>query len=54
MVVLNAGGPPPGRILDVADDAWRAACELLLLGPLRLARLVLPAMASAASAGWYS
>jgi 3-oxoacyl-[acyl-carrier protein] reductase len=46
VVVLNAGGPPPGRILDVTDDAWRAAAELLLLGPLRLARLVLPAMAS--------
>jgi len=46
VVVLNAGGPPPGRILDVADDAWRAGTELLLLGPLRLARLVLPAMAS--------
>ena len=46
VVVLNAGGPPPGRILDIADDAWRAATELLLLGPLRLARLVLPAMAS--------
>jgi 3-oxoacyl-[acyl-carrier protein] reductase len=46
VVVLNAGGPPPGRILDIGDDAWRAGAELLLLGPLRLARLVLPAMAS--------
>jgi 3-oxoacyl-[acyl-carrier protein] reductase len=46
VVVLNAGGPPPGRILDVTDDAWRAAAELLLLGPLRVARLVLPSMAS--------
>ena len=45
VVVLNAGGPPPGRILDVGDDAWRAGAELLLFGPLRLARLVLPAMA---------
>jgi 3-oxoacyl-[acyl-carrier protein] reductase len=45
VVVLNAGGPPPGRILDVTDDAWRASAELLLLGPLRLARLVLPDMA---------
>lgn len=45
VVILNAGGPPPGRILDVADGTWRAATELLLLGPLRLARLVLPAMA---------
>jgi 3-oxoacyl-[acyl-carrier protein] reductase len=46
VLILNAGGPPPGRILDVADDAWRAAAELLLLGPLRLARLALPGMAS--------
>jgi 3-oxoacyl-[acyl-carrier protein] reductase len=46
VLVLNAGGPPPGRILDIADEAWRAAAELLLLGPLRLARLALPGMAS--------
>ena len=46
VLVLNAGGPPPGRILDVTDDAWRAGAELLLLGPLRLARLALPGMAS--------
>jgi 3-oxoacyl-[acyl-carrier protein] reductase len=46
VLVLNAGGPPPGRILDVADDVWRAGTELLLLGPLRLARLALPGMAS--------
>jgi len=46
VLVLNAGGPPPGRILDVADQAWRAGAELLLLGPLRLARLALPGMAS--------
>jgi 3-oxoacyl-[acyl-carrier protein] reductase len=46
VLVINAGGPPPGRILDVADDAWRAGTELLLLGPLRLARLAVPAMAA--------
>ena len=45
VLVLNAGGPPPGRILDVGDDAWRAGGELLLLGPLRLARQALPGMA---------
>ncbi|WP_218038821.1 SDR family oxidoreductase [Acrocarpospora pleiomorpha] len=45
ILILNAGGPPPGRILDVGDDAWRAATELLLLGPLGLARRALPAMA---------
>jgi len=46
VLVLNAGGPPPGRILDVTDDAWRSGTELLLLGPLRLARLALPGMAA--------
>jgi 3-oxoacyl-[acyl-carrier protein] reductase len=45
VLVLNAGGPPPGRVLDVSDDAWRAGAELLLLGPLRLARSALPGMA---------
>jgi 3-oxoacyl-[acyl-carrier protein] reductase len=45
ILILNAGGPPPGRILDIADEAWRDASELLLLGPLRLTRAVLPAMA---------
>jgi 3-oxoacyl-[acyl-carrier protein] reductase len=46
VLVLNAGGPPPGRILDVADEAWRDGVELLLLGPLRLARRALPCMAA--------
>ena len=45
VLVLNAGGPPPGGVLDVDDEQWRAAFELLLLGPLRLARLAMPAMA---------
>jgi 3-oxoacyl-[acyl-carrier protein] reductase len=46
VLILNAGGPPPGRILDVDDETWRAGAELLLLGPLRLARLAMPGMAA--------
>jgi len=46
ILVLNAGGPVPGRILDVDDEQWRAAFDLVLLGPLRLVRLALPAMAA--------
>ena len=46
VLVLNAGGPPPGRILDVDDERWHQAFDLLLLGPLRLARLALPRMAA--------
>ncbi|MEV6605357.1 SDR family oxidoreductase [Kutzneria sp. NPDC051319] len=45
VLVLNAGGPPPGGILEVTDEQWLRSYELLLLGPLRLARAALPAMA---------
>ncbi|MBU2666977.1 SDR family oxidoreductase [Actinoplanes bogorensis] len=45
VLILNAGGPPPGRILSVDDDGWQRAFDLLLRGPMRLARLALPAMA---------
>ena len=46
ILVLNAGGPPAGRILELADADWRTAFDLLLLGPMRLAALVLPGMAA--------
>jgi 3-oxoacyl-[acyl-carrier protein] reductase len=46
VLVLNAGGPAPGRILDIDDQGWQDAFGLLLLGPLRLARLALPPMAA--------
>jgi 3-oxoacyl-[acyl-carrier protein] reductase len=46
VLVLNAGGPPPGRICQIGDKQWQEAFELLLLGPLKLARLVLPGMAA--------
>lgn len=45
VLVVNAGGPAPGRVLAVDDAQWRHAFELLVLGPLRLARWALPAMA---------
>jgi 3-oxoacyl-[acyl-carrier protein] reductase len=44
VLVLNAGGPPPGRILEVDDKGWAEAFQLLVLGPLRLARAMLPGM----------
>jgi 3-oxoacyl-[acyl-carrier protein] reductase len=46
VLVLNAGGPPPGSVLDLTDDDWRNAFDLVVLGPLALARLALPAMAA--------
>jgi 3-oxoacyl-[acyl-carrier protein] reductase len=45
ILVLNAAGPAPGRVLDVTDDQWRSAFELLMVGPLALARAAVPLMA---------
>jgi len=42
VLVLNSGGPPRTRALDVDDDAVRDAVELLLLSSIRLVRLCRP------------
>jgi 3-oxoacyl-[acyl-carrier protein] reductase len=49
ILVGNAGGPPPGRALDVDDDALRAALEANLLTSVRLVRSAVPHMRAA---GW--
>jgi 3-oxoacyl-[acyl-carrier protein] reductase len=44
IVVANAGGPPPGRALEVDDDGIRAAVEANLLSAVRLVRASVPHM----------
>lgn len=44
VLVANAGGPPPGRSLDVDDDAFWAALEANLLTSVRLVRAAAPPM----------
>jgi 3-oxoacyl-[acyl-carrier protein] reductase len=46
VVVANAGGPAPGRVLDVPGEQWHHDLDLLVLGPLALMRAALPAMAA--------
>ena len=46
ILVVNAGGPPPRRVLELTDADWRSAFDLLLLGPLRLMERALPGMAA--------
>ena len=43
-VVVNSGGPTPGQALTLSDDDWRGAFELLIGGPLRLLRELVPLM----------
>jgi 3-oxoacyl-[acyl-carrier protein] reductase len=44
ILVTNTGGPPPGSFAELDDDAWRAACELLLMSAVRLIRAAVPEM----------
>jgi len=44
IVVANAGGPPPGRALEIDDDGIRLAVEANLLSAVRLVRASVPHM----------
>jgi 3-oxoacyl-[acyl-carrier protein] reductase len=49
IVIANAGGPPPGRALEVDDAMLNAAINANLLSPVRLTRAAVPIMRDA---GW--
>ncbi|MEA2439965.1 MAG: 3-oxoacyl-[acyl-carrier protein] reductase [Thermoleophilaceae bacterium] len=51
-LLLNAGGPPPGDALSLTDEQWRGAYELLVAGPIRLLRELVPVFADGASVVW--
>jgi 3-oxoacyl-[acyl-carrier protein] reductase len=52
-MLMNAGGPRPGDVLSLSDDDWRGAYELLIGGPIRMLRELLPLMSSGdASIAW--
>jgi len=42
IVIINAGGPPPGGFLDLTLDDWQAAIDLTLLSAIRLCYAVIP------------
>lgn len=44
IVVANAGGPPPGRALDLDDTALEAALNANLMSAVRLTRAAVPVM----------
>ncbi len=44
IVVANAGGPPPGRALDVEDEDLQSALNANLLSSIRLVRAGVPVM----------
>ena len=48
-VLVNAGGPPFGPALELTDEQWLDAFRLLIGGPVRLLRTLLPQMNDGAS-----
>jgi len=44
ILVINAGGPPPGGFLDFGPEDWRKAVDLTLMSAVRLLYAVLPGM----------
>lgn len=44
IVVLNGGGPKPGRFTEMSRDDWDAAYQLLLRGQVEILDSVVPAM----------
>jgi 3-oxoacyl-[acyl-carrier protein] reductase len=50
--LISVGGPAPGSVLNVGEDAWRAGVESVLLGPLRLVRALVPHLSEGAALGF--
>jgi 3-oxoacyl-[acyl-carrier protein] reductase len=49
--LLSVGGPTPGGVLDVPEEAWRAGVDSVLLGPLRVLRALVPHLSDGAAIG---
>ena len=44
LLVVNTGGPPPGRFADLDEAAWAKAIDGTLLSTIRLLRAALPVL----------
>jgi 3-oxoacyl-[acyl-carrier protein] reductase len=44
ILILNAGGPPPGDFLNLKDSDWEAAFQLTVMSAVRLCYAVVPHM----------
>ena len=43
-LLIHVGGPPKGDLLDISDDDWNRANEMVLMPVIRLSKLVTPLM----------
>lgn len=49
ILIINAGGPPPGGFLDLTPDDWQNAVDLTLMSAVHLCYEVIPHMKAAGS-----
>lgn len=49
ILIINAGGPPPGDFLDLKPADWQAAINLTLMSAVRLCYAIVPHMLERAS-----
>jgi 3-oxoacyl-[acyl-carrier protein] reductase len=50
ILIVNSGGPPPGRFEDFDDEAWLAAVNGMLFSAVRMIRAALPILRKSVSA----
>ena len=48
-LLVNAGGPPGGLLLDMTEEQWQAAFELTLMSSVRMIRAAVPHMTNGGS-----
>lgn len=44
ILINNSGGPPPGKCLDLLDEQYQSAFDLVLMSKVRACRRVVPSM----------
>ena len=49
--LISVGGPAKGTVLEAPEEAWRAAYDSVVLGPLRLVRSLVPHLSPDAAIG---
>jgi 3-oxoacyl-[acyl-carrier protein] reductase len=49
ILIVNAGGPPPGRFLSLTPEDWQQAVDLTLMSAVRLCYAVVPHMVARGS-----
>jgi 3-oxoacyl-[acyl-carrier protein] reductase len=49
IVVVSTGGPAAGPIIDLSDEDWKVAYQLIVLGPVQLVRGIFPLLTPGSS-----